>query len=308
MYSFNVQTTPNYLEYYPSRDNGVLREATRYLMAHMTNEERLKTYSQARVHPSCSVLFRPVADTEETDCVFTKYMRQFLQQHPDKQEAYLCLYNRNLTGRMTEFFTMIGAVPRMLMLQNAKEDLVQELDKLWDQRTHVACGTVTYYLNPDLVEENDKLNINDQTVYVGTTETLYVNTLLDTSEQLMELLNELYCEKRLVIVTGGFNHDIADEEYKYIEEIPMRHCTSSRAWSGFQSQYELIDTCVRLKTETAFVLMNDAGTRFLSGFEVTLDTCLLDGNPFSGFHRIPNSKHPALNAMIQIKYRAKGVR
>ena len=188
---------------------------------------------------------------------------------------------------IAQFFNRQTSVPRCVLFQNATNTHLAKFEQLYPQlaqRTQCVNGTVTYYRSSSSMNEESGHfpNINDRTVYLGLENTLIVNTCLAAPHQLMELLDSLYGEERVVIIIGDFNHNISEEEYKYVHEIDVG-LTSNRS-----------------KTGGVLILMNDAGLRFIDAFLVLTPTKLLDGTLLNRSTPIPCPAHPLAHALIEV--------
>lgn len=292
----------------------MLRRATTYLLEHVTDEERERIYDPCSIQPMPSVLFRPVDHEERTTCVFTKYMHQFLHQFLNQlsqeeaeniEQEYFNLYSRSAHKQVVSFFDRMQPKPPLVFFQNADSVLLHQLDPILGRRTNGHNGTVIYHNASDLVQETKLANVNNATIYLGNERVLYVCTMLKGTDQLMELLDGLYSEqKRLVLVVGEFGHNIDQEEYKYIESIPIVNSefTTSREWTGFQPYSAFCNMGLKLKTSGAFILLNDMGVQFGGMFTARISTVLLDGTLFNGTdQRLPNDSHPLLNSMLRLQ-------
>lgn len=303
MYSINMHVPQNRLEYYPTRGPHMLRQATAYLLSHATEEERMVLYDCNSVQPSRSVLFQKLDPEERTRCVFTKYMREYLKQHPEHTDEYDALYDYDAHQAVYLFFEAMEPKPAVVFLQNTSSDLLYKLDRLLGKRTNEHNGTVIYFDHQNMKQEYKLPNVNFATVYLGNEKLLYVCTKLTGPEQMTELLNYLYSEQnRLVLVVGEFGHDIDTEEYKYIEPLPILNSefTTSREWSGFQPYPSLCNNGIKLKTSGALILMNQIGERLFESFAARISARLLDRSFFNGEQRLPNANHPLLNAILDI--------
>lgn len=305
VYSINMETPDNKLEYYPTRGPHMLRSATEYLMTNATAQEKEAMFDPCRVHPIQSALFQKPDGSTLTNCLFTKYMTQYLKEHPDHEAEFASLYSNDAIKSVETFLCAVPQSP-LVFLQNASPEALVRIDRILGKRTNSQQGSVIYY-RPELkLKQETRLpNVNSSTVYLGNKKVLYVCTKLKDTDQLMDLLQNLYSEQdRLVLVAGDFGHDISTEEYKYIEPIPILNgeFTTSREWSGFQPYPAFCNLGLKLKTGGSFILMNDIGEQVVKSCSIRSSTLLLDRTYFNGgTDRLPNKKHPLLNAMLDIR-------
>lgn len=254
-----------------------------------------------------------------TDYKFTHLMLDFLDANREYIHEYLSLYENNITDPMFKIDKLVSFIEthpvEMFGLQEINDDQIIRLDSsevLQNiKRSTNHNGTVTYYDGKlNLKEENDKFDVNKQTVYIGNKDVLFVNTHLTSKTpkksptnnymtQFNKIIDECKNEDRLIIIFGDFNFDIRTLTNEYMLCIFIDNITCAKMRTGFQVQASKGNKLDESLKDTMFVFNNKKGIEFMSKNKNNIiKTMMLNGEKFNTDNLLPNKDHPSDHAII----------